>query len=435
MTGEWQGIAAMTQVDGKVDGTGAQPSSGAPIRVTLATVDDVAADLPFAVRQALHFAARLERGQLETRLPDGRTLLFEGPIEGPHAVMIINTLDFAKRLIGGGDVGIAEGYLNGDWESPDLTRFLQLFCVNHSLIARMLVGHPLARWWQLLQHFLNRNTRRGAKRNIHAHYDIGNRFYEAWLDRTMTYSSAMFERGDNDLSSAQMRKYRALAERIGIEPSHHVLEIGCGWGGFAEYAAREIGCRVTGLTISKEQLDYASARIAKAGLAEKVTLKLQDYRDERGVYDRIASIEMFEAVGEAYWRAFFRQLRDRLVAGGRAGLQVITIAEGSVSAYRGELDFIRRYIFPGGMLPSPSIMSRLGHEYGVPLLTERVFGHDYATTLAMWRERFFAAWPQLVPLGFDDKFRRMWEYYLSYCEAGFLAGNIDVRQMVFAKGA
>ncbi len=423
----------MTQTSSELNGE-SQPA-GAPIRVTLATVDEVAADLPFAVRQAMRFAARLERGRLETRLPDGRTLLFEGPQDGPQAVMIVKTLDFAKRLVGGGDVGIAEGYLNGDWESPDLTRFLQLFCVNHPVIARLLEGHPLIRWWQLVQHLLNRNTRRGAKRNIHAHYDIGNRFYEAWLDRTMTYSSAMFERGDNDLSSAQLRKYRALAERIGITPSHRVLEIGCGWGGFAEFAAREIGCRVTGLTISKEQFDYAKARIAKAGLADKVTLKLQDYRDERSIYDRIVSIEMFEAVGEAYWKAFFRQLRDRLVAGGRAGLQVITIRDSSLAAYRGELDFIRHYIFPGGMLPTASIMKGLGREHGVPLLTEGVFGHDYARTLAMWRERFFAAWPQLVPLGFDEKFRRMWEYYLSYCEAGFLAGNIDVRQMVFAKGA
>jgi cyclopropane-fatty-acyl-phospholipid synthase len=280
---------------------------------------------------------------------------------------------------------------------------------------------------------MNRNTKAGSRKNIHAHYDLGNAFYAAWLDDSMTYSAGIYAPGDDDLRSAQQRKYRALAERIGIRRGDSVLEIGCGWGGFAEYAAREMGCTVTGLTISREQHDFAVARIAAAGLSDRVTIRMQDYRDERGVYDRIASIEMFEAVGEQYWATYFRQLHDRLKPGGTAGLQVITIKDESFAFYKKEIDFIRHYIFPGGMLPTPSHLHALGQRFGLPLVSERIFGLDYARTLADWRERFHAAWPNLTSMGFDERFRRMWEYYLSYCEAGFRSGNIDVRQVVFAK--
>jgi cyclopropane-fatty-acyl-phospholipid synthase len=297
----------------------------------------------------------------------------------------------------------------------------------------MLSGRPLARFWQIVRHVLNRNTKAGSRKNIHAHYDLGNRFYSAWLDGSMTYSAAIYEPGDNDLAAAQERKYRALADKIAARPGHHILEIGCGWGGFAEFAAREIGCKVTGLTISKEQFDFATERMARAGLSDKVTIKLLDYRDETGQYDAIASIEMFEAVGESYWPTYFQQLRDRLKPGGRAGLQVITIREDSFPFYKREIDFIRAYIFPGGMLPTPTHMRDLGAKFGLPMVGERIFGQDYARTLADWRDRFRAAWPDLTPLGFDERFRRMWEYYLAYCEAGFRSGNIDVRQMVFSK--
>jgi cyclopropane-fatty-acyl-phospholipid synthase len=248
----------------------------------------------------------------------------------------------------------------------------------------------------------------------------------------MTYSSGLFE-GTADLADAQTRKYRTLAERTNIGADHHVLEIGCGWGGFAEYTARTHGCKVTGLTISQEQYEFSCRRMFEQGLNEQVTIKLQDYRDEAGSYDRIASIEMFEAVGQEYWPTFFQQMRDRLKPDGVAGLQVITIQESLFERYRRELDFIRRYIFPGGMLPTPEIMRHLGQRFGLPLKGERVFGTDYALTLAQWRDSFRAAWPNLTGLGFDERFRRLWEYYLAYCEAGFLAGTIDVRQMVFAK--
>lgn len=347
--------------------------------------------------------------------------------------MIIRDLAFARRLAQGGEIGIAEAFLGGEWESPDLTRFLQLFCVNQHVITRLLEGKPLVRWFQMARHWLNRNTRSGSRRNIHAHYDLGNSFYSAWLDKTMTYSSALFTGQTADLAAAQTEKYGALARQIGLAPDHHILEIGCGWGGFADFAGREIGCRVTGLTISKEQYEFAKQRIQAAGLNDRVDIKLLDYRDQTGTFDRIASIEMFEAVGEEYWPTYFRQLRDRLTPDGVAGLQVITIQDALFKNYRSELDFIRRYVFPGGMLPTPTIMRDMGARYGLNLSAERAFGLDYATTLSHWRDRFRSAWPQLMPLGFDEQFRRLWEYYLSYCEAGFRSGTIDVRQMIFAK--
>lgn len=399
--------------------------------LTRETAHRLAQNYPFAVRKAIEFATRIERGRLDIRMPEGRILRIDGGEPGPTAVMLINDFAFARSLAQG-EIGLADSYLRGEWESPDLTQFLQLFCVNQPVIAKLMDGKPLTRVLQMLRHWTNRNTRSGARRNIHAHYDLGNHFYSAWLDRTMTYSSGLFE-GAADLAEAQTRKYRLLAEKTNIHADHHVLEIGCGWGGFAEYAARAHGCRVTGLTISREQYDFACRRMFEQGLNDRVTIKLQDYRDETGLYDRIASIEMFEAVGEEYWPTFFRQMRDRLQPGGVAGLQVITIHESLFDRYRRELDFIRRYIFPGGMLPTPQIMRDLGQSVGLPLANERVFGTDYAMTLAQWRDRFRAAWPNLSGLGFDERFRRLWEYYLAYCEAGFRAGTIDVRQMVFAK--
>jgi cyclopropane-fatty-acyl-phospholipid synthase len=415
----------------------ADPTKAGPatLLVTTANVAEVSKGLSFATRQALKLAARLTRGELTVTLPDGRILLFRGTETGPHAQIEVHDFRFAARLSDGGDLGFAEAYLRREWDTPDLAKFLELFAANYPVIQTLLAGKPLVRLWQMFQHFRRRNTKSQARKNIHAHYDLGNQFYGAWLDRTMTYSSAIFSPGCTDLAAGQTRKYKALAEQTGIKPGDHVLEIGCGWGGFAEYAAREIGCKVTGLTISREQFDFAQERIQQAGLSDRVTFKLQDYRDEKGTYDRIASIEMFEAVGEAFWPAYFEQLRDRLRPGGTAGLQVITIRDESFKVYRSELDFIRAYIFPGGMLPTPTIMKTLGQKFGVPLTHEHIFGLDYANTLASWRDRFRAAWPQLVPMGFDERFRRMWEYYLAYCEAGFRTGNIDVRQMVFAKAS
>jgi cyclopropane-fatty-acyl-phospholipid synthase len=403
------------------------------IVLTPENVDRKLADLPRVVRLALGFGSKLRCGTLDVTLPDGRQVRLGGVEPGPAASMTIYGYGFASRLVNGGDIGVAEAYLHGEWDTPDLTQFLYLFCVNHDLIQAMLGDNPMMRFVQIVRHWFNRNTRRQAKRNIYAHYDIGNAFYSAWLDPSMTYSSAIFEDGTQDLTAAQNNKYRRLAEAIDLQPGHKVLEIGCGWGGFAEYAAKNYGAHVTGLTISREQRDFAQKRIQDAGLTGQVEIKFQDYRDERGQYDRIASIEMIEAVGEQFWPQYFSQLRDRLLPGGLVGIQAITIQDKFFQAYRREVDFIQRYVFPGGMLPSPEILKSLGDKFGVPVVRERIFGLDYAKTLATWRDNFRAAWPSLTPLGFDDRFRRLWEYYLAYCEAGFLSGNIDVRQVVFAK--
>ncbi len=388
---------------------------------------------PFAVRKVLDFSSFIENGRLLMVLPDGQRFQFGGKAPGPHADMTIHDFAFA-RAFAHGDIGVAESYMRGEWTTSDLTAFLQLFCANQHVVARLLAGKPLVRLAQMARHWLNRNTRAGARRNIHAHYDLGNRFYARWLDPGMTYSSALDYETDRDLERAQTRKYAALADALGARVGAHILEIGCGWGGFAEYVAKERGCKVTALTISAQQFDFARERVSMAGLGDRVEIRLQDYRDERGAYDGVASIEMFEAVGEEYWPTYFAQLRDRLKSGARAALQIITIDEEIFPRYRRELDFIRRYVFPGGMLPTRTILERLGASHGLSLVGSRAFGLDYAATLAEWRARFRAAWPAIAQDGFDERFRRLWEYYLCYCEAGFRAGAIDVSQLAFAKG-
>ncbi|MGL4634660.1 MAG: class I SAM-dependent methyltransferase [Beijerinckiaceae bacterium] len=407
--------------------------SSSPIRISEQSLADAARDLPLMVRKAFGYAVKLKSGSLTVTLPSGQAYLFEGQSPGPNADLIVHDLAFGKRLLEGGDIGFAEAYIAGEWTTSDLTAFLYLFCVNHEAVATLLPGRPIVKLMQRFRHWLNRNTKSGSKRNIHAHYDLGNAFYAKWLDQTMTYSSAIYAPGDNDLASAQTRKYRCLAEAGAFQSGDHVLEIGCGWGGFAEFAAKEVGCKVTGLTISQEQFNFAQKRIFDAGLNERVEIKLQDYRDEKGIYDRIASIEMFEAVGEQYWPAYFSQLRDRLKTGGTAAVQIITIQEKFWKNYSTEIDFIRRYIFPGGMLPTPERLDKLGAEHGLHRTSERIFGQDYARTLADWRQRFRIAWPDLVPMGFDERFARLWEYYYAYSEAGFKSENIDVRQIVYAK--
>lgn len=410
-------------------------AAGAPHEAVRLNVDNFSAlakGLPARARMMLSVAMGLPHGSLRVNLPDGRSVAVGGNAPGPAAEVTLKNWNLVGRAFSGGTIGVAESYMDGDWESPDVTTFLELFVVNREAGEKVAGG---AAWiigaLERVRHWLNQNTHTGSKRNIAAHYDLGNAFYRQWLDPSMTYSSALFSAGANDLESAQAAKYRALAKDAGIRPGDHVLEIGCGWGGFAEFAAREIGCRVTGLTISAEQHDFAAERIAKAGLSEKVEIKLQDYRDERATYDRIASIEMFEAVGEKYWPVYFGKIKECLKPGGAAGLQVITINETAFEAYRKRPDFIQRYVFPGGMLPTPAILKSLGHEHGLSLLLERVFPQDYARSLAEWRKHFWASWEKIAPLGFDERCRRLWEFYLHYCEAGFRAEYIDVRQVIY----
>jgi len=390
-------------------------------------------DVPLLARLALRLASRLKLGTVDVRLPDGRTVLLRGTHPGPSATIELNSYAFARSLVLGGDIGMAEAYVRGDWSTPDLSQLLYVFCLNEDLVDSAFAGNALVRLCRHALHRLRRNTRLGSRLNIHAHYDLGNAFFAAWLDPSMTYSSALFSPEATDLLAAQRHKYEQLAKAIELRPGHTLLEIGCGWGGFAEYAAKTCGAKVLALTISKEQHAFASRRIQEAGLGEKVEVRLQDYRDQDGQFDRIASIEMIEAVGEPFWPTYFNQLHQRLKPGGLAGIQAITVRDELFDSYRRRVDFIQRYIFPGGMLPSPNVLRSLGERVQMPLIRERVFGQDYAKTLAVWRTSFGDAWTDLTSLGFDEPFRRLWEYYLCYCEAGFRAEKIDVRQLVFAR--
>jgi len=382
----------------------------------------------FVLRGLLH----IQIGRLIIRLPDGRAVRIEGKESGPDAILILHNWNLANRTVSSGTIGVAETYMDGDWESPDVTGFLEFFLLNIEIGNRLAnSAQGLFRFIDRIRHWMNANTKNQAKKNISAHYDLGNSFYEQWLDESMTYSSALFEDGANDLASAQKAKYRALAKSAGIKAGDRVLEIGCGWGGFAEFAATELDCHVTGLTISSEQLEFARKRIEKAGLSDKVDLKFQDYRDETGVYDAIVSIEMFEAVGERYWPTYFRKLRACLKPEGRAALQIITIRPEGFEDYKANPDFIQRYVFPGGMLPTENHLDELGQKSGLKIIQSYAFGRDYAHTLAIWRDRFWAAWDTIRPLGFDERFKKLWEFYLFYCEAGFRAGHINVRQIIY----
>lgn len=389
--------------------------------------------LPLKVKLALRALLQLRHGSLAVTFPDGRCVVARGSDNGPDAAIRLHNWNLTNRALTSGTIGVAESYIDGDWESPDIASFLELVLINGEATTKYARGSSIMRVVERVRHWMHANTKTGSKRNISAHYDLGNSFYEQWLDPTMTYSSALYSTGANDLQSAQRAKYRTLAEATGIKPNDHVLELGCGWGGFAEFAASELNCRVTGLTISREQLAFAEDRIRRAGLSDKVEFRFRDYRDETGVYDSIVSIEMFEAVGEKYWPAYFSKLRQCLKPGGKAGLQIITIRPEAFAQYRTNPDFIQRYVFPGGMLPTREHLAELGRKVNLSLVRDFGFGLDYARTLAEWRERFWSVWERVGPLGFDERFKRLWEFYLFYCEAGFRARNIDVRQVVFAR--
>jgi cyclopropane-fatty-acyl-phospholipid synthase len=376
-------------------------------------------------------AESLKVGSLELRLPDGSSRLFRGAEPGPHATLVLKNGRVARRYLTGGGVGFAEGYIEGDWDTPDLATLLEVLSRNEDAWGESYFGGIGRRWLRRAQHLLFRaNTRRGSRKNIYAHYDLGNAFFAAWLDPSMTYSSALFRTDSADLEEAQRAKYRQLAELIALGPGHRLLEIGSGWGAFAVTAAKEFGAKVTSITVSKAQAEYARARVFREGLAERVEILLEDYRDVKGRFDRIASIEMFEAVGERFWPTYFRSLRERLAPDGRAGLQLITIADRYFEAYRQNVDFIQAYIFPGGMLPSPGALALETCRAGLATESEVTFGQSYARTLALWNDRFQAAWPKVREQGFDERFRRLWTYYLAYCEAGFRTRSIDVLQTV-----
>ncbi len=377
--------------------------------------------------------SRMPRGRLDLVLPDGRRFRAEGKAAGYVAELQIHNADLFARLIREGDLGFCEAYMDGWWSTPDLMAFMDLV---HDEADEMYDGFPgqkLVRAYEKLRFWWQSNSKRQARKNISYHYDLGNEFYGLWLDQTMTYSSAKFDTGQEGLEAAQVLKYASMVDQMGALPGDHVLEIGCGWGGFAEYAARERGLRVTGLTISQEQYDYAVARIAKAGLSDRVIIKMQDYRDERGVYDGIASIEMFEAVGERYWPVYFNTLRDRLKPGKNATLQIITVQHKRWEVYRRGVDFIQKYIFPGGMLPSPVVLRQEIERAGLSVARSIEFGESYSQTLRRWHEVFNARWDKVAHLGFDDRFRRMWNFYLTSCAGTFHSGNCDVTQITVTR--
>ena len=389
---------------------------------------------PAAARAVFRLMKNLRHGTLDVQLPDGSSAHFGSFAEGePRAAIRLRSWSVCSAALRSGDIGFAESYVAGDWSTPDLTALLTLFIANRDEVESVIYGT----WWGALlyraKHFFNRNSRLGSKKNIHAHYDLGNEFYRLWLDPTMNYSSAWFEGvRSGDLISAQWAKVRRALNECGVRAGDRVLEIGCGWGALAECAARDFGAEVTGVTLSREQLAWGRQRLADAQLAGE--LRYQDYRDiDDGPFDAIASIEMFEAVGREYWPSFFETLKSQLKPGGKACIQSITIRDDLFERYIKSTDFIQQYIFPGGLLPSPSAFRAAAAQAGLMVVNELEFGLDYAETLRRWRDNFLHHDGPVRGLGFDTRFMRIWEFYLAYCEAAFAHGNTSVMQFTLQR--
>ena len=384
-----------------------------------------------------------EIGQITLRFPNGKTVHYGNSESEPSAYMRVRNHRMIRKLLVEGDVGLAESYMDGDWESPDLVPILELGPRNVEAIENKILGLKLFRLKNLFQHLKRPNNHLGSRKNIAEHYDLGNDFYRHWLDSTMTYSSALFDNHHSQIDSTteeilkegQIKKYRYIADRLQLKPGMKVLEIGCGWGGFMELAAKEYGCHVDGITISKEQFEFASKRAQKAGLSDLIKLFFMDYRDLDGNYDKIVSIEMLEAVGEKNWPIYFNKVNELLTDQGEALIQSILIEDWRFDDYRKKADFIQCYIFPGGMLPSLEVLKRIFPDQGMELQHVMHFGDSYAQTMSLWNRLFQEAWLQIKQFGFDSRFKRMWEYYLAYCETGFRTGAIDVAMLHLKKTA
>lgn len=392
-------------------------------------------DIPLSFWQRLvcRWATRLQTGCLTLKFPGGAERHFGRANTGPTAVIEFRNARPVWKLMTRGDLGFAAAYLDGDWDTPDLGAVMELALANLEALESVLTANPIAASIAFIRHRLRRNSRSGSRRNIAYHYDLGNRFYRQWLDETMTYSSALYDKPGLSLTEAQQAKYSRIIRELGIGPDDHVLEIGCGWGGFAEQAIRETGCRVTGLTLSKEQAAFARERLERAGFSDKVDIRLEDYRDCRGEYSKIVSIEMFEAVGEENWPTYFERVRALLKPAGQAMIQAITIAEDRFAQYRRNADFIQTYIFPGGMLPTVEAFKSAAQKARLTVADAFGFGADYDRTLLAWDEAFRGKWRDIAPLGFDDRFFRMWRYYLHYCAVGFRSRQLDVIQFRLAR--
>ena len=390
------------------------------------------AHYPARVKLILRILAQLKHGALHLQLPDGVSLHC-GDDSYPITLHLHDWRMF-DAVMKSGDIGFAETFIDGGWTTDNLTGLIELFIRNRQQVESLIYGT----WWgsvlHRVRHLFNRNSRSGSRKNIHAHYDIGNDFYRLWLDPSMTYSSAVFVNGNADtLEQGQLAKYQRILKQLNVSKGAHILEIGCGWGGFAETAIRESQAKIHGLTLSTEQLHYAQQRLANLGKSDQADLRLMDYRDSDGQYDAIASIEMFEAVGEAYWPSYFECLARNLKVGGRACVQTIVIADELFARYRTGTDFIQQYIFPGGMLPSPSVFRAQAQKQGLRVVDEFSFGLDYARTLVEWRNAFKAQIEAVRAQGFDERFLRTWEFYLCYCEAGFRANSINVMQFTLER--
>jgi cyclopropane-fatty-acyl-phospholipid synthase len=394
------------------------------------------ADIPLAARRVLPLLQKLQHGRLHLRLPDGSESVY-GQGEQPSAHLVVHDWAVFAAAMRSGDIGFAESFIAGEWETPDLCALLRVFLVNRNALEDVIYGH----WWgQLahrLRHWLNRNTRSNSRKNIHAHYDLGNAFYSLWLDPTMNYSSAWFDGNPMlPMDQAQDAKVRRALRMVNLTPGHNqrLLEIGCGWGALAEMSTREWGVDFTGVTLSEQQLAHAQKRLADQGLGAQAQFRLQDYRDITDpAFDAICSIEMIEAVGQAYWPTYFETVARLLKPGGRACIQSIVIADTYFDRYVRGTDFIQQYIFPGGCLPSPSAFRQQAQAAGLRVVDEFAFGLDYAHTLRLWRERFMQVKPQVLGLGFDERFVRIWQFYLAYCEAAFMEANTDVVQYTLLK--
>jgi cyclopropane-fatty-acyl-phospholipid synthase len=387
---------------------------------------------PAAARAVFSLLRRVRTGSLDVQLPDGESMHFGTPGGEPRAAIRLLNWNVCSAALKSGDIGFAESFFDGDWTTPDLTALLTFFLRNREDVESVVYGS----WWGSLlyraKHLLNRNSRRGSRKNIQAHYDLGNDFYRLWLDPTMSYSSAWFE-GDRSrsLPEAQWAKVRRALLECAVQPGDRLLEIGCGWGGLAELAGREFGAHTTGVTLSHEQLAYARDRMVRAGISGAADLRLQDYRDLAAggeQFDAIASIEMFEAVGREYWPSFFATVAATLAPGGTACVQSITIRDDLFDRYVKSTDFIQQYIFPGGLLPSPSQFREAAAAAGLEVVNQMAFGPDYAETLKRWRHAFLREEAAVRGLGFDTRFVRIWEFYLAYCEAAFATGSTDVVQ-------
>ena len=404
------------------------------MNTTTASTLSIPEGAPAAARTALKLLQRLQHGTLMVQLPDGSTQCL-GNGELPHAAITLKNWNVCGAALKSGDIGFAETYIAGDWTTPSLTDLLKIFISNRKDVEDVIYGSWAGRLLYRIKHLLNRNTRTNSQKNIHAHYDLGNAFYELWLDGTMNYSSAWFEGNrDRSMREAQHAKVRRALRMANVQAGDRVLEIGCGWGALAEMAATEFNASVTGVTLSTEQLAFARDRMDRLGAQGRADLRLQDYRDiNDGPYDAICSIEMVEAVGREYWPTYFQSVSRLLKPGGRACVQSIVIDDALFERYIASTDFIQQYIFPGGCLPCPREFRAQAHAAGLVVVDEFAFGTDYAETLRRWRDSFLAAKSQVLQLGFDERFIRIWEFYLAYCEAAFEMANIDVVQYTLQK--